>query len=112
MSSALLFFFFSSRRRHTRLTCDWSSDVCSSDPEREAARSASLCRSPARCHMPSTASAASQIGRASGRERGEISGGGGSLKKKKREKRVRLDGQKRRQGESESGRVWRKRECV
>src|SRR6266480_2012898 len=30
-SSFLLFFFFSSRRRHTRLTCDWSSDVCSSD---------------------------------------------------------------------------------
>src|SRR6266571_8327382 len=27
----LLPFFFSSRRRHTRLTCDWSSDVCSSD---------------------------------------------------------------------------------
>src|SRR5690242_9250001 len=27
----LFFFFFSSRRRHTRLTCDWSSDVCSSD---------------------------------------------------------------------------------
>src|SRR5690242_21572293 len=25
------FFFFSSRRRHTRLPCDWSSDVCSSD---------------------------------------------------------------------------------
>src|SRR6267142_4923046 len=25
------FFFFSSRRRHTSLTCDWSSDVCSSD---------------------------------------------------------------------------------
>src|SRR6266480_6689068 len=24
-------FFFSSRRRHPRLTCDWSSDVCSSD---------------------------------------------------------------------------------
>src|SRR5690242_21953934 len=24
-------FFISSRRRHTRLTCDWSSDVCSSD---------------------------------------------------------------------------------
>src|SRR6266480_4171695 len=23
--------FFSSRRRHTSLTCDWSSDVCSSD---------------------------------------------------------------------------------
>src|SRR5690242_4895658 len=28
---AKLSFFFSSRRRHTRLTCDWSSDVCSSD---------------------------------------------------------------------------------
>src|SRR5690242_17155236 len=27
----IVFFFFSSRRRHTRLTCDWSSDVCSSD---------------------------------------------------------------------------------
>src|SRR6266480_6864612 len=27
----LCVFFFSSRRRHTRLTCDWSSDVCSSD---------------------------------------------------------------------------------
>src|SRR5256886_3678046 len=26
-------FFFSSRRRHTRFDCDWSSDVCSSDPE-------------------------------------------------------------------------------
>src|SRR6266571_6316277 len=30
-SKAQLAFFFSSRRRHTRLTCDWSSDVCSSD---------------------------------------------------------------------------------
>src|SRR5690242_20813876 len=28
------FFFFSSRRRHTILTCDWSSDVCSSDLSR------------------------------------------------------------------------------
>src|SRR6266480_1330831 len=27
----MFFFFFSSRRRHTSLTCDWSSDVCSSD---------------------------------------------------------------------------------
>src|SRR5690242_21153504 len=27
----MVLFFFSSRRRHTRLTCDWSSDVCSSD---------------------------------------------------------------------------------
>src|SRR2546430_17150963 len=29
------FFFFSSRRRHTRFDCDWSSDVCSSDLERQ-----------------------------------------------------------------------------
>src|SRR3989454_3013105 len=29
------FFFFSSRRRHTRLQGDWSSDVCSSDLDRD-----------------------------------------------------------------------------
>src|SRR5690606_40352266 len=29
--SFLFFFFFSSRRRHTRFSRDWSSDVCSSD---------------------------------------------------------------------------------
>src|SRR6266571_45641 len=31
-------FFFSSRRRHTRLTCDWSSDVCSSDLSKPSLR--------------------------------------------------------------------------
>src|SRR5690242_9706916 len=31
VSIPIAIFFFSSRRRHTRLTCDWSSDVCSSD---------------------------------------------------------------------------------
>src|SRR5947207_7335086 len=31
----VLFFFFSSRRRHTRSLCDWSSDVCSSDLDRD-----------------------------------------------------------------------------
>src|SRR5438477_10086763 len=35
-ASASSLFFFSSRRRHTRLTCDWSSDVCSSDLPRVA----------------------------------------------------------------------------
>src|SRR5690242_21845070 len=35
-------FFFSSRRRHTRLTCDWSSDVCSSDLARGAARALAI----------------------------------------------------------------------
>src|SRR5690606_39335330 len=29
------FFFFSSRRRHTRFSRDWSSDVCSSDLEKD-----------------------------------------------------------------------------
>src|SRR3954463_15948631 len=29
------FVFFSSRRRHTRLSCDWSSHVCSSDRSEE-----------------------------------------------------------------------------
>src|SRR5690554_3818713 len=31
------FFFFSSRRRHTRCGRDWSSDVCSSDLDAQAA---------------------------------------------------------------------------
>src|SRR5476649_2876000 len=34
-SQYILFFFFSSRRRHTRSLCDWSSDVCSSDLEKQ-----------------------------------------------------------------------------
>src|SRR5690606_40441885 len=29
-----MFFFFSSRRRHTRLSRDWSSDVCSTDHDK------------------------------------------------------------------------------
>src|SRR5690242_21355868 len=33
----LFCFFFSSTRRHTRLTCDWSSDLCSSDLHRTPA---------------------------------------------------------------------------
>src|SRR5215475_15605111 len=31
MVFVFFFFFFSSRRRHTRVSRDWSSDVCSSD---------------------------------------------------------------------------------
>src|SRR5690242_20951430 len=44
------FFFFSSRRRHTRLTCDWSSDVCSSDLACGTARTAGP--SPRGCARP------------------------------------------------------------
>src|SRR5690606_41160458 len=83
-------FFFSSRRRHTRFSRDWSSDVCSSDlrrtpspatappwvPGREVRANREACRislhasgsdliPPARIFR--------QIGRASCREREEIS---------------------------------------
>src|SRR6267378_6918194 len=34
----MFFFFFSSRRRHTRSLRDWSSDVCSSDHQRDCGR--------------------------------------------------------------------------
>src|SRR2546429_4736950 len=34
-STLLCLFFFSSRRRHTRCSRDWSSDVCSSDLQKE-----------------------------------------------------------------------------
>src|SRR6267154_3683367 len=37
-NNVINFFFFSSRRRHTRLTGDWSSDVCSSDLWRKLGR--------------------------------------------------------------------------
>src|SRR5690242_21912674 len=69
-------FFFSSRRRHTRLTCDWSSDVCSSDLARGAAFAQARCgrgrhelvRS-CRHARPGPRLVEEQIGRASCRER-------------------------------------------
>src|SRR5947199_10223314 len=77
-------FFFSSRRRHTRCLSDWSSDVCSSDLAGEPA--------PASLEDASLATQLigvqligddAKIGRASCRERVEISGVAPSLKKKK-----------------------------
>src|SRR5690625_8053094 len=66
-------FFFSSRRRHTRWPRDWSSDVCSSDlwsrgpgPRRDAPASRSRRRATPRTGR-------SEIGRASCRERVEVS---------------------------------------
>src|SRR2546430_11886580 len=38
LAACVCVFFFSSRRRHTRFDCDWSSDVCSSDLQREGLR--------------------------------------------------------------------------
>src|SRR5689334_25234972 len=77
-------FFFSSRRRHTRWNCDWSSDVCSSDlaPARHPIeRRVPLHR------LPDLGNGAhderiEQIGRASCRERVQISVVGEELKKK------------------------------
>src|SRR5262249_57223550 len=86
-------FFFSSRRRHTRLVSDWSSDVCSSD-----LRSVGQATEPdwqpleTSGRLPGSTRRL-EIGRASCRERVEISVVGGSLKKKKRaERRAQRDG--------------------
>src|SRR6266508_5753982 len=71
------FFFFSSRRRHTRWPRDWSSDVCSSDLP-------PLYRGSLQAVFGLVAGTrAAQIGRASCRERVEISVVAVSLKKKK-----------------------------
>src|SRR4051812_49920509 len=95
------FFFFSSRRRHTRLTCDWSSDVCSSDLGQPGAGAEADPypggRRPgggggrAYRHRPARWPGIrglfgdpAEIGRASCRERVEKSGVAGLLKKKKK----------------------------
>src|SRR5437899_9250238 len=96
-------FFFSSRRRHTRCLSDWSSDVCSSDLEiidvflhrpflpfnrfDESKLSAAAVEVMTRAMDAEIGIAAKKIrkiGRASCRERVEISVGTGALKKKKR----------------------------
>src|SRR5207245_6011693 len=98
----IVFFFFSSRRRHTRCYRDWSSDVCSSDLAGGVTLSA-RCPAPG---CPATAMAkrddrpdarlraagravrdrqrprSEQIGRASCRERVEVSVGEGGVKRK------------------------------
>src|SRR5262249_59005492 len=94
VSSALsFFFFFSSRRRHTRLVSDWSSDVCSSDLSFPPAMTDPGTRGRPAGAGPAAGPTAGrrltdppEIGRASCRERGEISGGAGAVKKKKAER--------------------------
>src|SRR6201990_1125487 len=66
--------FFSSRRRHTIWNCDWSSDVCSSDlPGACLTMKMSICRSARTVRDVFDGTGAAQIGRASCRERVEIS---------------------------------------
>src|SRR5438876_9541506 len=100
-------FFFSSRRRHTRWTGDWSSDVCSSDllaaeyAHRFAgaydlawwvnAEQAGLIGDQFAAlgvALGCLRAGASEIGRASCRERGEVWVGAGALKKKSRKTSV------------------------
>src|SRR3712207_9554570 len=84
------FFFFSSRRRHTRYWRDWSSDVCSSDLGARRSAPAGSVTAPMKVtwtytdEAPALATHSFQIGRASCRERVEISVVAVSLKKKKR----------------------------
>src|SRR3989344_3800108 len=53
MRILVAFVFFSRRRRHTRLTCDWSSDVCSSDlDDRSALRFSAKGKPPAEVDFP------------------------------------------------------------
>src|SRR5437762_12991614 len=91
-------FFFSSRRRHTRYIGDWSSDVCSSDLELNQRRDVHRKEAPREAideaatgdgravHdvevLPAERDRARplEIGRASCRERVEISVGGGCSK--------------------------------
>src|SRR5699024_11561205 len=78
-------FFFSSRRRHTRSKRDWSSDVCSSDLAQYAidpqlrrhlfTQSMMEHSKATRVYYGSTDVVFHQIGRASCRERVEISEG-------------------------------------
>src|SRR5690606_41029092 len=97
----VLLFFFSSRRRHTRFSRDWSSDVCSSDltflariesitvldngddaPESATALLGSMkILVPMAGLIDKQAELARQIGRASCRERVQISGRPVALKK-------------------------------
>src|SRR5690349_25174922 len=71
-------FFFSSRRRHTRSLRDWSSDVCSSDLSARQGESVYAARAPRGGRHDHAAHAPRhplhhEIGRASCRERVEIS---------------------------------------
>src|SRR5690606_40781392 len=96
-----LFFFFSSRRRHTRFSRDWSSDVCSSDLSVEPDVLPGEYRYRLLLLTPTTRKArdfegrlelvvnlTEEIGRASCRERVEISVVAGGVKERERRETV------------------------
>src|SRR5256712_12682902 len=81
------FFFFSSRRRHTRSDRDWSSDVCSSDLNDGGGGGRRTPSFPtiwatSKKHSRTCGPTGCKNGRGSWRERGEISVGAVSFKKK------------------------------
>src|SRR5438045_8851218 len=92
----IFFFFFSSRRRHTRCLSDWSSDVCSSDLEQrgndeiptyviavaQPPRNADRDKKRSGDHGILVDAIDDEIGRASCREREEILGVAGGVKRK------------------------------
>src|SRR5437762_13022617 len=95
MFMLFFFFFFSSRRRHTRYIGDWSSDVCSSDLRgwhpgwmdgvgivAIASALVSVYLLLDRFFFTPINTALGQIGRASCRERVEMSEGAVAVKKK------------------------------
>src|SRR6266513_3589690 len=86
MNCVVAFFFFSSRRRHTRSKRDWSSDVCSSDLAAVAV--AERVAYPVVVKAQVQVGGRGKIGRASCRERVEISVVAVSLKKKRVGERV------------------------
>src|SRR5262249_58788562 len=95
-------FFFSSRRRHTILVSDWSSDVCSSDLPASAFRTRQEAKTiapriPGRFVNPAKLWRwFAQIGRASCRERVEISEGAVLFEKRQRTCGVRRTSQSER----------------
>src|SRR5258707_14898216 len=99
-------FFFSSRRRHTRYWRDWSSDVCSSDlpivgGEDEVRRHVDGGLRPRHqqwaLHRGGISAPPLENGKAACGGKGEVSGGAGSFKKKKKN-----------EGATESGRVQKR----
>src|SRR5438045_9477575 len=84
----IFFFFFSSRRRHTRCLSDWSSDVCSSDLNNVLIHGKLKTPWINTLLVGLIAAAFAEIGRASCRERVDISVVDETLKQKHKVERA------------------------